>query len=99
MNGGMNDISVLHDYELMSVNSVSRTAEITIELMTPDRKPAALTVSGMTSMSLTREESRGRGTYIASADMTDDSKGHVLDIQLNSGDELIIAFTGQIVLH
>ena len=86
----------LHDLELVSITADNRSAEAVIMLNDLDRKPVKLKVSGFISLSFPHEEPWGKGTYIAAAGVFHFHDEDLLTVQLNSGDEINIRYTGGI---
>ena len=87
--------SGLHDYELVRLSCDYTRGEAVLEMKDPVGSPEKLLIGGLLSVEMSRTQPRGEGSYIVSSDITEDGDGTKLaERQLNSGDEIRIAFKG-----
>lgn len=99
------DISVarasgLHDFELLGISVDYSNGEITITMRPPwkgQQEELALTIRNLQFFSLSRELPWGEGIYIHASELTPiTGKQYQLDIQLNSGDQVICRYMEQV---
>ena len=98
------DISIarssgLHDFELVGIHVDYSNSEIAITVRPPwkDQQVATvLAVRGFQFFSITRELPWGEGIYIHASDLTPlPDNQYQLDMQLNSGDQIICRYMDQ----
>lgn len=92
-------LSGLHDFELVGICVDYSNSEIAITVRPPwkDQQGAmVLTVRGFQFFSITRELPWGEGIYIHASNLTPMSENqYQLDMQLNSGDQIICRYMEQ----
>jgi hypothetical protein len=84
--------SGLHDYELIKLSADYTRGEVSLEMKDPMGQPESLAVGGVVSVEMTRSQPWGAGSYIVSSDITENDGIKLLEIQLNSGDEVRIEY-------
>lgn len=98
------DISIahssgLHDFELVEICADYSNSEITITVRPPWKDQQGimvLTVRDFQFFSITRELPWGEGMYIHASDLTPVSENqYQLDMQLNSGDQIVCRYKDQ----
>lgn len=82
--------SQIADYEIgtLSVDYVRHT--ITIELKSPQNRLDILQIAHFEEVSITKKEPWGAGSYVASSAVEYCGEHTVLEIELNSGDQIKI---------
>lgn len=95
------DISVarasgLHDFELLGIRVDYSNGEIVMTMRPPwngQQEVLGLTIRGFRFFSLTRDLPWGEGIYIHASDLTPlPNNQYQLDMQLNSGDQIICRY-------
>ena len=85
--------SGLHDYTVEDITVDYKAGQIKLHLLTPALKPCKIKIDRFSEFSIQNEAPWGEGCYIAWSDVQPVDKNiYHLEIGLNSGDEIHIAF-------
>lgn len=82
--------SYIHDYELKNVIVSYEKNFIEIYLLSPKGENVLIKIPDFCSFKINREEKWGSGKYISSSEVISNSKKCIIEIELNSGDEILI---------
>lgn len=84
-----------HDYEIEWININYVEAEIILKLKNSKNKSYDFYIKEFKYFNITHKEKWGKGKYICDSDLkqSDSDDLYVLEITLNSGDEITIQFT------
>lgn len=95
----MKDLSIainsgLHDYEIADICVIYSQGRIVLNMKTPQGADFLLVINCFVSFKITHMENWGKGKYICSSDVKKEhsSSTTLLEIKLNSGDEIEIRF-------
>ena len=86
--------SDMHDYEVISLDVDYTNAATDLHLKDPYGKPIIMHITEIRDISVTHKEPWGKGTYIASSSIETNRKTRTLMLELNSGDNIVLQFTG-----
>jgi hypothetical protein len=88
--------SDMHDYEVISLDVDYTNAATDLHLKDPYGKAIIMHITEIRDISVTHKEPWGKGTYIASSSIETNRKNRTLMLELNSGDNIVLQFTGTI---
>ena len=88
--------SDMHDYEVIRLDVDYTNAATDLHLKDPYGKAIIMHITEIRDISVTHKEPWGKGTYIASSSIETNRKNRTLMLELNSGDNIVLQFTGTI---
>lgn len=84
--------NALHDYEISQINIDYPNGLIIINLYTDRHEAIEIIINKFSSITFSKNEPWGKGTYIASSNVEKINDEFILELQLNSGDTCTIVF-------
>ena len=84
--------SGLHDYEVSDIAIDYVGASILLRLKSPEGVSCTLSINGFTLFSVSHEEKWGAGKYVYSSDLQICDGLKIMELELNSGDTILIKF-------
>lgn len=84
--------SALHDARFIGLYTDYDNARVILTLFDKTNEPVEICVENVLSLSMTRNEPWGKGSYVASSDIVSKDDCDLLTIELNSGDVIAISF-------
>jgi hypothetical protein len=90
------EASDMHDYEVIRLDVDYTDAAADLHLKDPYGKAIIIHITEIRDISVTHKEPWGKGTYIASSSIETNRKNRTLMLELNSGDNIVLQFTGTI---
>lgn len=82
--------SYIHDYELKDIIVSYERYFIEIYLLSPKGENVLIEIPDFCSFKINREEKWGVGKYICSSEVNNNDNKCIIEIELNSGDEILI---------
>lgn len=91
--------SGLHDYEVVNISVDYKGATVSIQMKDGSGIEVLMKISQTEFVRLTNDKPWGEGNYVCSSSIDEKNDGKkVFEIQLNSGDELSIQYSGDIYI-
>lgn len=82
--------SKIADYKIDGICIDYQNSNIAIEMCSPKNEPATLRFTDFTEFSISNREPWGTGIYVAASDLQISEEEITAEIQLNSGDIILI---------
>lgn len=90
--------SGLHDYELLDIIIEYLNSVIQIKLNSPKNIQNTIIINNFISFNINHKEAWGKGNYICYSEIKKNSDISMIEIELNSGDSIIIEYVEETAL-